>query len=96
MMNSLNIGLNASGPAFASAARKFDHPGIVTQGTRAGPSLPRNPFRSAQAAVSLSRKDSEDALHLYLPFEERFPTEQLKLHVKKLEAEDSYVELNGV
>ena len=53
-------------------------------------------LRLAQAADSLSGKDFEDALHLYLTFEERFNTEQLETYVKELEVEDYYAELTGV
>mgnify|MGYP006289251943 FL=1 len=53
-------------------------------------------LRLAQAADSLSGKDFEDALHLYLTFEERFNTEQLELYVKELGVEDYYAELKGV
>lgn len=53
-------------------------------------------LRLAQAADSLSGKDFEDALHLYLTFEERFNTEQLETYVKELGVEDYYAELKGV
>ncbi|WP_435186966.1 hypothetical protein [Halobellus sp. EA9] len=53
-------------------------------------------LRLAQAADSLSGKDFEDALHLYLTFEERFNTEQLETYVKELGVEDYYAELTGV
>jgi hypothetical protein len=53
-------------------------------------------LRLAQAADSLIGKDFEDALHLYLTFEERFNTEQLELYVKELGVEDYYAELKGV
>ena len=53
-------------------------------------------LRLAQAADSLSGKDFEDALHLYLTFEERFNTEQLETYVNELEVEDYYVELKGI
>ncbi|MGQ3413930.1 hypothetical protein ACT4ML_17005 [Natrinema sp. LN54] len=51
---------------------------------------------TAQAADSLSGKDFEDALHLYLTFEERFNTEQLETYVKELGVEDYYAELTEV
>ena len=50
----------------------------------------------AQAADSLSGKDFEDALHLYLTFEERFKTEQLDLYVNELGVEEYYAELKRV
>ncbi|WP_222913791.1 hypothetical protein [Natrinema sp. SYSU A 869] len=53
-------------------------------------------LRLSQAADSLSGKDFEDALHLYLTFEERFKTEQLEGYVKDLGVEDYYAELKGV
>ena len=53
-------------------------------------------LRLAQAADSLSGKDFEDALHLYLTFEERFNTEQLETYVNELGVEDYYAELTGV
>ncbi|ELK53008.1 hypothetical protein [Haloferax volcanii] len=53
-------------------------------------------LRLAQAADSLSGKDFEDALHLYLTFEERFNTEQLETYVKELGVEDYYAELRRV
>ena len=53
-------------------------------------------LRLAQAADSLSGKDFEDALHLYLTFEERFKTEQLETYVKELGVEDYYAKLTGV
>lgn len=53
-------------------------------------------LRLAQAADSLSGKDFEDALHLYLTFEERFNTTQLERYVKELEVEDYYAELKTV
>ena len=53
-------------------------------------------LRLAQAADSLSGKDFEDALHLYLTFEERFNTEQLETYVKELGVEDYYAKLTGV
>jgi len=53
-------------------------------------------LRLAQAADSLSGKDFEDALHLYLTFEERFNTEQLEMYVNELGVEDYYAELKSV
>ncbi|WP_226042981.1 hypothetical protein [Natrinema sp. DC36] len=53
-------------------------------------------LRLAQAADTLSGKDFEDALHLYLTFEERFNTEQLETYVKELGVEDYYAELTGI
>ena len=53
-------------------------------------------LRLAQAADSLSGKDFEDALHLYLTFEERLNTEELKRYITKLGVEDYYGELRAV
>jgi hypothetical protein len=53
-------------------------------------------LRLAQASDSLNGKDFEDALHLYLTFEERFNTEQLEAYIKELGVEDYYAELTGV
>ncbi|QKY15615.1 hypothetical protein [Halorubrum sp. CBA1229] len=53
-------------------------------------------LRLAQASDSLNGKDFEDALHLYLTFEERFNTEQLEAYVNELGVEDYYAELTGV
>ncbi len=53
-------------------------------------------LRLAQAAGSHSGKDFEDALHLYLTFEEQFNTEQLESYVKNLGVEDYYAELRDV
>lgn len=53
-------------------------------------------LRLAQAADSLTGKDFEDALHLYLTFEEQFNTQQLETYVNELGVEDYYVELTGV
>ncbi|WP_233204072.1 hypothetical protein [Halegenticoccus soli] len=53
-------------------------------------------LRLAQAADSLSGKDFEDALRLYLTFEERFNTEQLEAYVKELGVENYYAELKRV
>lgn len=53
-------------------------------------------LRLAQASDSLNGKDFEDALHLYLTFEERFNTEQLEVYVNELGVEEYYAELTGV
>ena len=53
-------------------------------------------LRLAQAANSLSGKDFEDALHLYLTFEERFNRERLQDYVETLGVEDYYAELRRV
>jgi hypothetical protein len=53
-------------------------------------------LRLAQASDSLNGKDFEDALHLYLTFEERFNTEQLETYVTELGVEEYYAELRGV
>ncbi|WP_435349252.1 hypothetical protein [Haloarchaeobius sp. HRN-SO-5] len=53
-------------------------------------------LRLAQAAGTTTGKDFEDALHLYLTFEERFNTEKLVEYVERLGVEDYYAELKGV
>lgn len=53
-------------------------------------------LRLAQASDSLNGKDFEDALHLYLTFEERFNTEQLEAYVNELGVGEYYAELTGV
>lgn len=53
-------------------------------------------LRLAQAADSLSGKDFEDALHLYVTFEERCNREQLETYVTEFGVEDYYAELTGV
>ncbi|WP_241981520.1 hypothetical protein [Halorubrum sp. GN11_10-6_MGM] len=53
-------------------------------------------LRLAQTANSLSGKDFEDALHLYLTFEERFNMEALEQYVTELGVEDYYDELRQV
>ena len=47
-------------------------------------------LRLARTADSPSGKDFEDALHLYLTFEERFDTEQLEAYVNQLGVEEYY------
>ena len=53
-------------------------------------------LRLAQAADSLRGKDFEDALHLYLTFEEQFNTSRLEAYVKELGVENYYAELKRV
>ncbi len=53
-------------------------------------------LRLAQAAGSLRGKDFEDALHLYVTFEERFNREQLEAYVNDLGVTESYAELKRV
>ncbi len=53
-------------------------------------------LRLAHAADSLSGKDFEDALHLYLTFEGQFNTERLEMYVNELGVQDYYAELTGV
>lgn len=53
-------------------------------------------LRLAQHAGSLTGKDFEDALHLYLTFEERLKTEKLEEYVTKLGVNDYYAELRDV
>jgi hypothetical protein len=53
-------------------------------------------LRLSQRAGSLTGKDFEDALHLYLTFEERLKTEKLEAYVRKLGVGNYYAELTGV
>ena len=53
-------------------------------------------LRLAQAAGSLGGKDFEDALHLYITFEERLNREQLEEYVKELGVKRYYAELRRV
>lgn len=53
-------------------------------------------LRLAQRAESLSGKDFEDALHLYLTFDGQFNREQLERYVTDLGVEDYYDELQDV
>lgn len=50
----------------------------------------------AQAAGSLNGKDFEDALHLYITFEEQLNMTQLEAYVKELGVENYYAELKTV
>lgn len=45
---------------------------------------------------SVAGKDFEDALHLYLTFEEDFKREQLERYVTELGVEDYYAELQRI
>ena len=47
----------------------------------------------AQSANTVEGKDFEDALHLYLTFEEHFNTQQLESYVTELAVEDTYATL---
>ncbi len=53
-------------------------------------------LRLAQQAGTLDGKDFEDALHLYLTFEEQFKSEDLEAYVRELGVEESYAELRRV
>jgi hypothetical protein len=53
-------------------------------------------LRLAQASESLTGKALEDALHLYLTFEEQFNTEQLERYVAELGVAEYYAELKRV
>jgi hypothetical protein len=53
-------------------------------------------LRLAQRAGSLTGKDFEDALHLYLTFEGRFKREELETYVEQLGVGDYYDELTSV
>ncbi|WP_254810544.1 hypothetical protein [Natronosalvus amylolyticus] len=53
-------------------------------------------LRLAQQAGTLDGKDFEDALHLYLTFEEQFKGEELEAYVRELGVEESYAELRRV
>ncbi|MFC4407887.1 hypothetical protein [Haloarchaeobius iranensis] len=53
-------------------------------------------LRLAQAAGTKTGKDFEDALHLYLTFEEQFNREKLVQYVEELGVEDHYAELKRV
>jgi len=53
-------------------------------------------LRLAQQAGTLDGKDFEDALHLYLTFEEQFKGEELEGYVRELGVEESYAELRRV
>ncbi|GAB3691846.1 hypothetical protein GCM10028857_29730 [Salinarchaeum chitinilyticum] len=49
----------------------------------------------AQAAGSTAGKDFEDALHLYLTFEDQLNTDRLETYVEDLAVEDYYDQLRG-
>jgi len=53
-------------------------------------------LRLAKGAETTDGKDFEDALHLYLTFEDQFKPEQLEVYVEQLGVEDYYVELKRV
>lgn len=49
----------------------------------------------AQSAQSTAGKDFEDALHLYLTFEDQLNTGRLETYVQELAVEDYYDRLRG-
>ncbi len=53
-------------------------------------------LRLAHQAGTLDGKDFEDALYLYLTFEEQFKSEELEAYVRELGVEESYAELRRV
>ncbi|MFB6178649.1 MAG: hypothetical protein ABEI77_02860 [Halorientalis sp.] len=53
-------------------------------------------LRLAQGIGSTEAKDFEDALHLYLTFEDQFKKERLEAYVEQLGVEDYYAELRGI
>jgi hypothetical protein len=53
-------------------------------------------LRLVDGAGTTNGKDFEDALHLYLTFEDQFKSEQLEAYVEQLGVEDYYAELRGV
>jgi hypothetical protein len=53
-------------------------------------------LRLAQGAGSTDGKDFEDALHLYLTFEDQFKRHQLETYIDRLGVEDYYAELRGI
>ena len=53
-------------------------------------------LRLAKGAGSLDGKDFEDALHLYLTFDEGLNTEHLEEYVERLGVEQYYAELRNV
>ena len=53
-------------------------------------------LRLAKGTKSTTGKDFEDALHLYLTFEEQLKAAKLEGYVEELDVEDYYVELRGV
>lgn len=53
-------------------------------------------LRLAQGTGSTNGKDFEDALHLYLTFEDQWKRDQLETYVERLGVEDYYAELQGI
>lgn len=53
-------------------------------------------LRLAQASGDVSGKDFEDALHLYLTFEDELNTEKLERYVSDLGVSDHYARLRGI
>ena len=53
-------------------------------------------LRLAKGAGTMNGKDFEDALHLYLTFEDQFKLEQLEAYVEQLGVEEYYAELGRV
>jgi len=53
-------------------------------------------LRLAKGVETMEGKDFEDALHLYLTFEEQFKVERLESYVEQLGVEDYYAELRRI
>lgn len=53
-------------------------------------------LRLAKGVGTIDGKDFEDALHLYVTFEEGFKAEQLQSYVEQVGVEDYYAELRGI
>ena len=63
-----------------------------------GTERPRFPpgLKAGIPSLSEDGKDFEDALHLYLTFEDQFKRDQLETYVDRLGVEDYYAELRGI
>ena len=53
-------------------------------------------LRLAKGSGTMNGKDFEDALHLYLTFEDDFNTERLESYVTQLDVEEYYAELRRI